>query len=161
MRARGRGERRVVGRTETGDRSRKEWGRSRGVRGTRKGERDAACVGMDQCVNGCCLTRIAEIIVSGPDGCFEERLRPRLLPKHASLPPGFLRFFVPTLRSPSKGKERKRSSFRNQHRSRFDVRCPRSRTPVGSPSVVNRLFFFFFFYGESSNSSNSSNGSRA
>lgn len=33
-------------------------------RGTRKGERDAACVGMDQCVNGCCLTRTAEIIVS-------------------------------------------------------------------------------------------------
>lgn len=62
-----------MGRTETGDRSRKEWGRSRGVRGTRKGERDAACVGMDQCVNGCCLTRTAEIIVSGPDGCFEER----------------------------------------------------------------------------------------
>lgn len=107
MRARGRGERRVVGRTETGDRSRKEWGRSRGVRGTRKGERDAACVGMDQCVNGCCLTRTAEIIVSGPDGCSEERLRPRLLPKHADLPRGFLRFFVPTLRSPSEGKERK------------------------------------------------------
>lgn len=35
-------------------------------RGTRKGERDAACVGMDQCVNGCCLTRTAEIIVSDP-----------------------------------------------------------------------------------------------
>ncbi|KAL2740462.1 hypothetical protein V1478_000603 [Vespula squamosa] len=32
------------------------------MRGTRKGERDAACVGMDQCVNGCCLTRTAEII---------------------------------------------------------------------------------------------------
>lgn len=35
-------------------------------RGSRKGERDAACVGMDQCVNGCCLTRTAEIIVSDP-----------------------------------------------------------------------------------------------
>jgi len=35
-------------------------------RGIRKGERDAACVGMDQCVNGCCLTRTAEIIVSDP-----------------------------------------------------------------------------------------------
>lgn len=123
MRARGRGERRVVGRTETGDRSRKEWGRSRGVRGTRKGERDAACVGMDQCVNGCCLTRTAEIIVSGPDGCSEERLRPRLLPKHANLPRGFLRFFVPTLRFPfeRKGKQRRRTvrSSRNRHRSRF------------------------------------------
>lgn len=32
-------------------------------------EGDAACVGMDQCVNGCCLTRTAPtIIVSGPQG---------------------------------------------------------------------------------------------
>ncbi|KAH0547313.1 hypothetical protein KQX54_018640 [Cotesia glomerata] len=32
-------------------------------------EGDAACVGMDQCVNGCCLTRTAlTIIVSSPQG---------------------------------------------------------------------------------------------
>lgn len=68
--------------TNGDERSRKEWGCSRGVRGTRKGERDAACVGMDQCVNGCCLTRTAEIIVSGTDGYFQRRL---WLPKHASL----------------------------------------------------------------------------
>lgn len=81
-------------RTETGDRSRKEWGRPRGVRGTRQGERDAACVGMDQCVNGCCLTRTAEIIVSGPDGCFGERdYEPRLIPKHADRFPSILFVF--------------------------------------------------------------------
>ena len=61
-------EREDGGATNRDERSRKEWGCPRGVRGTRKGERDAACVGMDQCVNGCCLTRTAEIIVSGPDG---------------------------------------------------------------------------------------------
>lgn len=131
-------------RTETGDRSRKEWGRSRGVRGTRKGERDAACVGMDQCVNGCCLTRTAEIIVSGPDGCFGERdYEPRLIPKHADLPRPFPSIprvppstifpndFLPD-RFERKGNGRERTT---PHAARFRF-LPKSR-PI-SPLVVLR-----------------------
>lgn len=59
-----------------GERKRRSTGRARetGTEGARlrEGEegrgadrwRDVACVGMDQCVNGCCLTRTVQIIVS-------------------------------------------------------------------------------------------------